>query len=194
MHQGDKYNMTKKLQLIRGQRILNQLNELYETAFAVLKSNAKKLPSGNREVDAVPVSILKLEITPSVNSGDLKIEGQARTGDGDTHRTIVSFENIEYDDENTSSNVTFTGSDGETYNTMPISLSKVNVKVTCECLDFYWRFAKYNAKDGSLHGKAPPPYLKRSARAPANPQNVPGVCKHLIKTVEELKQSGLVVN
>lgn len=186
--------MSKKLQLIRGQRILNQLLEsLEETSFAALRANAKKIPSGDREADAAPIRIQKLILTPFEQTGQLQVEGETNS-DGNIYRTVIAFQEVEYQESNEASNVTFTGSDGDTYNITPIQLSRINVKVSCECLDFYWKFAKYNATDGSLQGNPPQPYQKKTARAPGNPQQVPGVCKHLIKTVEELRQSGIITN
>jgi hypothetical protein len=186
--------MSKKLQLIRGQRILNQmLEDLDETAFTVLRANAKKIPAGDREADAVPIRVQKLILTPFEQTGQLQVEGETNS-DGNVYRTTIMFQEVEYQESNEASNVTFTGSDGNTYNITPIQLSRINVKVSCECLDFYWRFAKYNATDGSLQGNPPQPYQKKTARAPANPQRVPGVCKHLLATMVELRQSGIATN
>lgn len=186
--------MCKKLHLIRGQRILNQLSQLLdETAIATLRANAAKLPSGDREAESKAVNIRQIVLTPFEQTGQLQVEGTV-TSDGREYRTVIVFQEVEYQETNEASNVTFTGSDGDTYHIQPISLSSTNVKVSCECLDFYWRFAVYNSKDGSLHGPTPPPYQKKTSRASGNPQKVPGVCKHLIRTVDDLMQSGLVVN
>ncbi len=180
--------MCKKLQLIRGQRILNQLNE---TSVNALRQNAKQIPAGDREAAAGPIQVQKLELTPSQPSGTLQIDAETHH-EGNTYTTTILFEDVIFEDSDQGDNITFKGSDGEMYNIMPIKLSQNNAKVRCECLDFYWRFAPFNAQDGSLLGQSPGPYQKKSQRKPVNPNRVPGVCKHLIKTIETLQQSKVV--
>ena len=74
-----------------------------------------------------------------------------------------------------------------------IILAKNTLRCHCNCLDFYWRFASFNAKDKSLIGKAPKPYKPVSNRGPVNPKKVPGVCKHLLATFKAMKHSGTVI-
>jgi hypothetical protein len=102
------------------------------------------------------------------------------------------FSDVVYEDGDQGDNVTFKGSDNQEYHIQPIQLSRNNVKVRCSCLDFRWRFALWNSKDGSLYGDPPGPYKKKTNRPPVNPQRVPALCKHLMKTTIALKQSGVL--
>jgi hypothetical protein len=84
-------------------------------------------------------------------------------------------------------------SDGQDYHVQPLQLAGHNVKVRCNCMDFYFRFANYNAQDKSLVGKPPPLYRRKTTtRPPVNPGQVPGMCKHLLKLVQTLQGAGLV--
>jgi len=181
-----------KLHLIRGQRILDQMT-LEEATYAELERNTRNsMPATNKRQNATPeVRMQKMELVPAKESDTLMVKGTV-AGKTAVYHTSVLFDNVIYDDADQADNITFTGSDGDDYHIEPIYLARHNCKVHCTCLDFYWRFATQNHKANSLDGEPPPPYVKRTNRPPANPANVPGVCKHIIKTVEELQKSGVV--
>ncbi len=77
----------------------------------------------------------------------------------------------------------------------PIKLNKDTARVACDCMDFRFRFANQNNKDDSLAGNAPPKYIpvQGSNRGPANPSNLPGMCKHIMRMVQQLKQLKIVI-
>ena len=103
------------------------------------------------------------------------------------------FDGVIYDDADQADNTSFTGSDGEEHHIEPINLSRNNVKVACNCLDFYWRFSTWNHGANSLNGNPPPPYQKKNPnRPPVNPQRRPGVCKHILKMAIALKNANIV--
>jgi hypothetical protein len=72
----------------------------------------------------------------------------------------------------------------------PLVEGKTKVKVRCDCSDFRWRFAYYDAKINALYGAAPPPYVKKSNRPPVNPKGIPGVCKHIMAAFNKMRQEG----
>ena len=176
---------------IRGARLLTYLEEL--STYAQLQQNTQRaFPQTPRQQNAGTVQIANMKLQPFGPTNDLQCVAEARN-EGKTYNPKIMFLQVEYEDEDTQQNVTFTGSDGQEYHIQPINLNGSNCKVACTCLDFYWRFASFNYNDQSLIGQKPPPYQKRSeTRGPANPAQVPGVCKHIIKTVENLRQTGLV--
>jgi hypothetical protein len=180
-----------KLHRIRGPRILNQL--LTETTYSELESNTQNFEpeTSKRQNVTASVQVQNLVMKPYRNTGQLEVSATTVSA-GKTYQTTVMFEDVVYEDSDQSDNVSFTGSDGDEHHIMPINLMKHNVKVSCECLDFYWRFAPFNSKDGSLHGQPPSPYAKKTDRPPVNKKQTPGVCKHLIKTVTELQREGVV--
>lgn len=182
----------KKLQLIRGRRILDQLT-LEEATYAELERNTlNSMPPTDKRQNATPrVRVDKLELVPARESGALMVKASI-VGEHSKYHTSVLFEDVIYDDADQADNVTFTGSDNNDYHIEPIELARNNVKVNCSCLDFYWRFATWNHQANSLDGDPPPPYVKRTTRPPVNPAKVPGVCKHILKTIEALQNSGVV--
>jgi hypothetical protein len=187
-----------KLKIIRGERILEQIAfkeaQLDESTFKQLERNTQAfLPITKQRQHAMgPVHIVKLELVPARDSQTLIAKAQINSS-GTQYDSTIQFDGVIYEDGDQNDNVSFVGVDGEEYNIIPIDLMKSNVKVVCSCLDFYWRFAATNATDGSLLGKPPPLYQKRTqTRPPANIRKVPGVCKHLLKMAVELKVQRVV--
>lgn len=195
--------MESKLKLIRGARILQQmeretalLNE--ESTLRQLDTNTRQFqpPSKKRQHATGPVNIVQVETIPFAPSGELKVETVARSGEsGKTYHPIMMFQDVQYEEADTPQNVSFTGHDGQEHHIQPISLARNNVKVRCDCLDFYHRFFPHNNRDKSLYGNVPRPYVRKTnTRPPVNPQNVPGLCKHLLAAAEALSNTGLLVN
>lgn len=75
----------------------------------------------------------------------------------------------------------------------PIEITQTKVKVRCDCADFRWRFAFYNAKHKALYGAMPPPYTAKGNRPPVNPNERPGVCKHIMTVFSFMKREGLIL-
>ena len=178
--------------VIRGNRIIQQLNE--DSTYKELKQNTMQFePATKKRQYAVdPIQITQVKLIPYEASNSLQIQGVA-SSDGSKYDTVMLFSGIQYEDEDGADNVTFMGSDGEEHHIQPIQLSQNNVKVSCTCLDFRWRFATWNSKKDSLYGDPPPPYQKKTDRPPVNPERVPALCKHLLKTTIAMKQSGILV-
>ena len=194
--------MERKLNLIRGARINQQIEReallKEESTLRQLDTNTRQFqpPSQKRQHATGPVNIVQVQTIPFAPSQELKIECTARSGEsGKTYHPILMFQNVVYEEQDAETNVSFTGHDGQEHHIQPISLANNNVKVRCDCLDFYHRFFPYNNRDKSLYGNVPRPYVRKTAdHAPANPQQKPGVCKHLLAAAEALIQTGLIVN
>lgn len=187
--------MDTKLYLIRGKRIEDQLpsDDLLSEASTVnrLASNIKKLPTKKRQLAVNDVRISNMVIKPFVSSSVIQIHSTALSNDR-KYETIIMFRDIEFENESTPSNVTFTGSDDVEYNMPKIRLAKSNVRVKCNCMDFYWRFSRFNGKDMSLYGPPPTPAAPKTDRASDNKKQVPGVCKHLLKSIENLRSANMI--
>lgn len=189
--------MEEKFEIIRGKRINDQLDlleQIFEqSTMADLEKNTLSFTpvTTKRQHATNPIRVVSLESLPFVGTKNLSVEAIA-SSDGTNYNPKLIFNGIEFEDESTETNITFTGKDGNEYNMPPINLAEKTVRVRCDCMDFYWRFASYNAKDKSLIGTAPKPYQRVSNRGPSNPQQVPGVCKHIIATVKALKHAGMV--
>lgn len=178
--------------LIRGARILQQLDEVstvpgleqnIETAFPTTKK---------RQHATGEVAVSNIQYIPYVGMKMLHVKSVA-TSNGHQYQQVIQFNGVAFENADTEVNATFAASDGTDYHITPLDLTVHNAKVRCSCLDFYYRFANYNAQDKSLVGKAPPVYIRKTTTRPSvNPTRVPGMCKHLLKTVSELKQNGLI--
>jgi len=201
--------MELKFEIIRGKRINDQLEELELLAERSTVQNLDQntqgfLPSTTKRQHATqPLTVKEMVYLPYVGTKNLNVSAlvhsppnhhaQANKNEAD-YTTAIIFNNVVYEDESTDTNITFTAKDGKEYNMQPINLAENTARVNCNCLDFFYRFKSYNAKDTSLAGRAPPPYKKvpGSTRGPSNIKRVPGLCKHLLQTVEALKQAKMV--
>lgn len=178
--------------LIRGENFSNFLlersthDQLYANIERAFPDTKKRQHATNE------VRIQNLTMLPYVGMKMIHVFADVTSNSDSKYKVGIQFLGVEFSEVANSSVTTFVGRDGEEYHVKPIELSASNVKVKCECLDFYWRFAAYNAPDKSLIGKAPPPYTKKTNRPPANPSRTPGVCKHIIKVVERLKTLNIV--
>lgn len=165
------------------------------TTYPILRTNINQIKTKKRQFATGPVSVKSHSIVVSTESNVIDVKAAIISKDSDTpdaYNTVVQFSNVKFHDADSNGKITFTAADNQQYHITPIVLSKKNVKVRCNCLDFYHRFSEHNGKDGSLHGKHVP-YTPTTDRASDNPSGLPGVCKHLIKTIAALKKAGLVV-
>jgi len=188
--------MENKYQIIRGKRVSDQLDdfELFEqSTYSDLERNVLNfVPVSTKRQNAVdPVRIVSLETLPFIGTKNLNVAAVA-SSDGTNYNPTFIFNNVEFAEEDLPDNVTFKAKDGNDYHIKPLDLNQHTLRVRCDCMDFYYRFASFNAKDKSLIGRPPKPYQRKTNRGPVNPQQVPGVCKHLIATMKALKHSGMV--
>lgn len=185
--------METNLKVIRGARVIQVLNE--ESTYPDLYANIERgFPDTTKRQHATaPVVVNKVEYTPFVPNGVLQINSEVRSN-GTVYTPIVQLTDVKFEPNDAPTNVTFTATNGTEYHAVPVRLSASNVKVRCTCLDFYHRFSVWNHNDKSLYGPKPPPYRRKTLDRPeVNPMRVPGFCKHLIKTFQELEREGLTV-
>lgn len=181
-----------ELKLIRGKRILQQM--IQEASYGTLDQNTrnKMPPTSRREHISNKQVVQSLTLVPAQPSKVLKIEASVK-GETNIYNVVIQFDNVVFEKIETPKNVEVKGVDNKQYFIKPIQLSTNNAKVFCSCLDFKWRFSLWNLRNNSLYGQPPQSYKNKSERPPVNPLRVPGVCKHLIKTVETLQESGLII-
>lgn len=185
--------MTKGMLYIRGARIAD---ELQETSLGVLQQNTMSFqpPSKFRQNAVAPIQVRALILVPmrgQRDQGQLKAEGTIVNG-GHQYDSTILFHNVNYEDADRPDNITFVGNDKKEYHVMPINLAQSDAEVRCTCLDFYFTFSKWNQNDKSLYGDPPQPYTPKTNRAPRNPTRKPGMCKHLLKMVQELRNERLI--
>jgi hypothetical protein len=168
------------------------MNILLELTFDKLIRNTDRAFKNDRNVRASDVKITNTIFIPYINDNYLEVEAESKTDNGKYISRIV-FENIFYRDEPSKRTARIVTVDGAEYYFDRINRSRSNVKVSCTCLDFHYRFAIYNYRDNALATDPPKPYVKKTDRPPVNPAKVSGVCKHIIRMVEELERDNIFI-
>ena len=158
---------------------------LLETPYGVLLGNTLNNFPSPRKQDASRVQVSKTVIIPSYDDESLTIKAVTRTKNK-KYKTNIIFDDVEFLDDKKPAAAVVIGPDGDEYYFKKIPLNRSDVKVSCTCLDFYYRFAVWNYADDSLIGNPPPPYVKVTDSPPQNPRHLPGVCKHIIKVMDKL--------
>lgn len=70
-------------------------------------------------------------------------------------------------------------------------LDENDVLLRCQCPDFRFRFSYALKKEKALSGQLIS-YKKKTDREPLNPENIPGMCKHLYNFTKALIQKGYI--
>lgn len=165
---------------------------LIELAYSKLIYNTRKGFGSTRKQRASSVNLTNTIFIPLPKTDELQVQSESRTVN-DSYKSIIIFTNIIFRDEPSTQTATVVGVDGEEYHFTKINKNRSNVKVNCSCLDFNYRFASFNHRDGALAGDPPDPYIRKkgSNRGPVNPKKVSGLCKHLQRMGEELEREGI---
>lgn len=187
--------MKEKYNLIRGDRIIQQLNEITGAELQQRTNTFVPTTKNKRQYATGPLSIKTMQLIPlqgQRDDGQLKVEVQVQSQEK-TYDAVILFSDVIYEEQDQSTNISFTSTNNKEYHILPIQLTKHNVQVRCNCLDFYFRFAYWNASKKGFYGNPFKPYRRKTQNYPsANPRKTPGVCKHLLKTIQELKSLGIV--
>ncbi|TFH11190.1 MAG: hypothetical protein E4H14_01160 [Candidatus Thorarchaeota archaeon] len=175
---------------MRGERLQQALDE--ETTYNQLRQNIQVgFPDTQKRQHATgEVNVGNIQFVPVANG--LQINAQSRSNSHNYAQSMI-FTGVETAPEGAPDTASYMGTDGETHNITPIALAGSRAKVNCSCLDFHYRFAKLNYSADALVGNPPPLYQRKTqTRPPANPARVPGICKHIIRLVDMLKQQGIL--
>jgi hypothetical protein len=157
----------------------SSIEDLYASAVRAFPRTTKR----QHAVD--PVLIEELRWTPFLGVKTLFIKAEARNED--RHYTpMFLFKNVNYDGRE----VKIVASDGLEYSFDKLSLENTDVLLRCNCPDFMWRFNYYNWEDRSLYGNKRGKYESQGG-PPANPLQLPGMCKHLMKAATALRHAGI---
>jgi hypothetical protein len=158
------------------------LDQLYDSTVTAFPFTSK------RQHSIQPLKVVSLRWTPFVGLKTLFIKGLVES-DIKMYDTVLLFKDVNYNEENENV-VPLIATDGLSYRFGKIS-SKNDVLLRCNCGDYYWRFNRYNYLDGSHWGRCRAKYESKGLRSPANPLEMPGMCKHLIQTVKALSSAGV---
>ncbi len=155
--------------------------ELYDSTVAAFPRTTM------RQHATQPIVIKNLHWTPYKGVKTLFVKGLSQN-EGREYNSLALFKGMNYHSDG---EVKLMASDGKQYEFDPISLEETEVVVRCNCPAFHWRFNYYNHLDGSLYGRKRTKYESKGV-TPANPQEMPGMCKHIIKLFEVLSKSGVI--
>jgi hypothetical protein len=129
--------------------------------------------------------------TPNVPKNELTIDSRTRSRTGNAHSQRIILYRVHYAQPDAPNTVSLPNMEVAVE---PIVLNSETARVACDCMDFRFRFANHNHRDDSLAGEPPPAYqpVPGSNRPEANPSHLPGMCKHLMAVVQQLKRDGIV--
>lgn len=159
---------------------------LESSAEELYRSAVKAFPNTKMRQHAThPIVIRELRWTPFVGVKTLFIKGLAQNEDRE-YGPCILFKGVNYQGKA----VKITASDGLQYSFDKLSLENTDVLVRCNCPDFFWRFNYYDHLDKSLYGTKRKKYESHGG-PPANPLELPGMCKHIMKMTKVISESGI---
>lgn len=148
----------------------------------LLSNVAKVTPNYNFGASS---NISDLDVNYDIKKQTIIFSGSVRSAkSGHKYAVRVSFNKIGPTDGLTEDEIM------EGYMPKP-SLAKDDIKVSCSCPSYMFRFNKADraSKAGLGRGFV---YHRKTDRAPNNPHDLPGVCYHLIEFVDYLHSQGFV--
>lgn len=112
--------------------------------------------------------------------------------DGRKNESIILFKGVKYADEQRKNFVGISASDGKKVYLERLSWEGTDALVRCSCADFRWRFSHWNSMEKSLFGRGHKKYEATNRPNSSNPEELPGMCKHLMKMAKILAESGII--
>jgi hypothetical protein len=159
---------------------------LESSAEELYKSAVKAFPKTTmRQYATHPIVIRELRWIPFVGVKTLFLKSLAQNEERE-YGPCILFKGVNYGGKQ----VKIIASDGLQYNFDKLSLENTDILLRCNCPDFYWRFNYYNHLDKSLYGSKRRKYESEGG-LPANPLQLPGMCKHLMKMTEVVANAGI---
>lgn len=159
------------------------MQDLYQSAVAAFPK------TGLRQHATHPIIIKEITWLPFVGLKTLFIKGLAQN-ERREYNPIILFKKVDYEGKE----IKITASNGKEYSFDKLSLESTDVNLKCNCGDYFWRFNFYNFLDKSHYGTKRAKYESKGIGPPANPQELPGVCKHLMKLSSALQEAGIFKN
>jgi len=163
------------------------LHELYLSTIDAFPDTSKRQHSTNEIV------ITQLEWIPFIAMKTLRVKGLAQNkGNGHEYNPIILFKQVEYYDRVGRGIIEIADNIGKTYFLEKLKENETQVLVRCNCNDFYWRGVHFNKLDKSLLGRDRKKYEAKYNPGSANPEEMPILCKHLMKLSKTLSGSGIL--
>jgi len=166
---------------------------IYESTYSQLYGRiVDAFPNTTKRQYAVdPIQISNVQIIPFVGLRTLFLKADAINEDRQ-YAPMLLFKNIQYTNSLTSEAIEVSTADGRQVRFHRPLIDENELALRCSCGDFYWRFNYFDHLDRSLYGRKRAKYEAKKVQWSVNPSESPGLCKHLIKMMQVLKESGLV--
>jgi len=161
------------------------LGELYQSAVDAFPLTTR------RQHATDPIQIEHLQVVPFLGVRTLFLKTRA-VNEGREYGPLILFKKVQYHDGPGVGILSLRGSDGKDYHFERPTMEWNDALLRCNCKDFYWRFNYYDHLDQSLYGRKRAEYEAKQNPGAANPMHMPGMCKHLMKMMQVLENSGLI--
>jgi hypothetical protein len=165
--------------------IESTLPELYHNSVIAFPETKK------RQHATDTIKITHLNWVPYLGVKTLFVKGLAQN-EGREHTPIIVFKKVQYREQKGKNIIPLIDNLGKKYFLDQLSFDENEVLVRCDCGDHAWRFRHFNSLDKSLYGRDRKKYEAKYRPGSANPQELPGLCKHLIKLGKTLYESGII--
>lgn len=173
----------------------------FENWFNIQESNLHDLylstvdafPNTKKRQHAIdPVQVLEVSWMPFVGVKTLFVKGRVFSEEsGKEYSPMILFKGLNYHAKKENKNwVEIKAKDGKKYVFERIQGNDILLR--CDCADFKWRFNYYDHLDKSLYGRVRGKYEALHDPGSANPLELPGMCKHLIKFARILENVGIL--
>lgn len=165
------------------------VNQLYQSTVSGFPRTTR------RQHSTQPIRIVNMEWTPYLGMKTLYIKATAQNPESKTHSQSeypvrIVFKNVIYaEGDNT---VHIIASDNNQYTLQKLSPEQ-DILVRCDCGDFVWRGTHADYLDHCLFGRNRKKYEGLGVRPPVNPDNTPMMCKHILRVLEALRDSGILL-
>ena len=139
------------------------------------------------------VKINKLQYEPILDQDVLRVVSSTRSDNGNEHNQMLELRGINFQSSNVGHNREIIDINGHPHSITPVPLNISTVGVRCDCEDYMMRFANFNIQQNCHLGPPPPRYVRTTDRPEVNPHHVPGMCKHIIRVVDDLRGKGILI-
>ena len=136
------------------------------------------------------VKVEHMDWVPFLGVGTLFVKAIVNN-EGRKNEPIMLFKGVKYRASEGRGAVPIASSDGREVYIERLSWDSTQAMVRCSCKDFRWRFSHWNGLDKSLFGRSPKKYEATQRPGSSNPEEMPGMCKHLMKMAKILIESGV---
>lgn len=162
----------------------SSLDDLFRSAVSAYPKTQR------RQYATDTIRLASIDWIPFLGMRTLFIKGLIQN-EGKEYTSHIIFKNVRYFNHATPETITLI-KEGREYYLEQLSNIDTDVLTRCSCPDYKWRFKYWNHLDNSLYGSKGKRYESKGVGPPANPLEMPGMCKHLMVLARILRQEGIV--